>query len=87
MDAFQAFVFGFVVCAGGSTHVEPCRELEFEMFGEFQGREDEVCRFCCFDQFEDTGWEGSGSVASCGGDQDVSEKFAGYVPGSTSGWM
>ena len=22
-----------------------------------------------------------------GGDQDVSEKFAGYVPGSMSGWM
>ena len=22
-----------------------------------------------------------------GGDQDVKEKFAGYVPGSTSGWM
>ena len=67
MDMFQAFVFGFVVSVGGCTHVEPCQELEFEMFGEFQGRENEVCCFCCFDQFEDTGWEGFGWVALCGG--------------------
>ena len=47
--------------------MEPHWELEFELFGEFQGGKGEVRHFRCFNQLEDTGWKRLGPVASGGG--------------------